>query len=107
MKAVGYSDKTDQERMIKNCQNHSLELPELRLLVKDHKAWDKDTGDPVPTRPVASGNCGVNTHMSELISEILEPIAMELDGGEIASTEEMLNRFVTLNEKIDTDKITV
>ena len=99
-KSVGYSSKTDHERMMKNCQNRSLELPELRLLVKDHKLWSEESGDPVPTRPVASGNCGLNTHLSELISEVLEPIALELDGGEIASTEEMLFRFENLNNMI-------
>ena len=100
-KAVGYASRTDQDRMLRNCQNHSMELPELRLLIKDHKTWSPDSGQPVPTRPVASGNCGLNTHISEFISEILEPVAMELEGGEVASTEEILKKFTVINGMID------
>ena len=57
-------------------------------------------GTPVPTRPVVSGNRGVNTHLSELISEILEPVALKMGGGEIASTEEALHDINNINNMI-------
>ena len=99
-KIVGYANNSDAARMLKNIQNHSLEVPEMALLVKDHKSWDPDSGTPVPSRPVVSGNRGVNTHLSELISEILEPITMQMGGGEIASTEEALYAITDVNNKI-------
>ena len=78
----------------------------MALLVKDHKTWRLDSDTPVPSRPVVSGNRGINTHLSELISEILEPMVLEMGGGEVASTEEALHAIDEVNKKIipgDTD----
>ena len=86
--------------MLKNIQNHSLEVPEMALLIKDHKDYNMDSNAPVPSRPVVSGNRGVNTHLSELLSEILEPLIPEMGGGEVASTEEALNAITDVNEKL-------
>ena len=97
---VGYANKTDFLRMMRNVQNHCLEVPEMALLVKDHKLWSPDSCTPVPSCPVVSGNRGVNTHLSELISEMLEPLVLEMGGGEIASTEEALHAITVVNEKI-------
>ena len=99
-KILGYGKRTDPERVLKNLQNHYLELPEMALLVKDHKAWSPDKGVPVPTRPVVSGNRGLNTHLSEAIAEILEPVALEMGSGEVSSTEEALALIDNLNIKI-------
>ena len=60
------------------------------LLVKDHKQWDPESKTPVPTRPVVSGNRGINTHLSEWLSELMEPIAIEMGASEVTSTEETL-----------------
>ena len=79
-KIVGYANNTDAERMVKNIQNHSLEVPEMALLIKDHKSWSGGANMPVPSRPVVSGNKGVNTHLSEMISEFLEPVILEMKG---------------------------
>ena len=49
---------------------------------------------------MVSGNRGVNTHLSELISEILEPLSLKMGGGEIASTEEALHDISKVNNKI-------
>ena len=98
---VGYAEKTDPERMLKNIQNHSLEVPEMALLIKDHKNHDLDSNSPVPSRPVVSGNRGVNTHLSELLSEFLEPLIPDMGGGEVASTEEALYTITSVNEKIN------
>ena len=87
--------------MLKNIQNHSLEVPEMALLIKDHKNHDLDSNSPVPSRPVVSGNRGVNTHLSELLSEFLEPLIPDMGGGEVASTEEALYTITSVNEKIN------
>ena len=97
---VGYASETDSKRMMGNIQNHSLEVPEMALLVKDHKQWSKSSKKPVPTRPVVSGNNGINTHLSEFISELLEPLVMELGSGEVSSTEEALSVITDLNKRV-------
>ena len=66
-KILGYGKNTDQPRMLKNIQDHGQEVPEMVLLVKDHKSWKKDA--PIPMRPVVSGNKCINTYLPELLSE--------------------------------------
>ena len=56
-----------------------------------------ESNKPVPTRPVMSGNCTINTHLSEMISEIVEPLALEYDGCEVQSSEEALAVIDQLN----------
>ena len=97
---VSYSKNTDQERMFNNLIVSGVDIPEMSLLVKDHKIWQRESDIPVPTRPVVSGNVNINTHLSELISEILEPIALELEGNEIQSSEEALARIDSLNSYV-------
>ena len=87
--------------MLKNLVNHSLEVPDMALLIKDHKPWQESSGTPVPSRPVVSGNKGVNTHLSEIIAELLEPLVLKLGGGEVSSTEEALYLINDLNKKIN------
>ena len=93
-----YSDETDPDRMRKNLQDHGGEIPEMNLLVKDHKKWSADSGQCVPTRPVVSGRACLNTHLSELLSEILEPVALKMRSTEVSSTEEMLFKITEFNE---------
>ena len=95
---LGYGNKIDPSRMLRNLQNHSLEVPEMNLLVKDHKTWCQESNSPVPSRPVVSGNKGVNTHLSEILSEFLEPLILELGGGEVTSTEEALYMITEANK---------
>ena len=80
---------------------HGAEIPEMVLLLKDHKKWSPESGAPVPSRPVVSGNKGLNTHLSELISEILEPVALNMQSVEVSSTEEALHKITQLNNSID------
>ena len=54
----------------------------------------------VPTRPVLSGNNCINTHLSEIISELLEPLVLNKQDAEINSTEEFLSKVDELNEEI-------
>ena len=100
---LGYAKKTDPTRMLRNIQNHYLEVPDMALLVKDHKKWSPTSGEPVPTRPIVSGNRGVNTHLSEIISELLEPLILEMGGGEVASTEEALHAITEVNKHVGGD----
>ena len=77
---VGNAKDCDQTRMFKNIHDASAQLPEMYLLLKDHKAWSKNDGTPIPSTPVHSGNCCINTHLSELVAEVIEPIATRLNG---------------------------
>ena len=76
-KIWSYGKNTDPDRTLNNMTVAGIDLPEMSLLVKDHKSWTFSSGTPVPTRPVMSGNCAINTHLSELISEILEPVVVQ------------------------------
>ena len=98
MQTIGYSKNKYTKRMLANLIDHGREVPEMILLCKDHKKWDGK--GPVPTRPVFSGNKGLNTHLSELLSEILEPVSFSIGGGEIASTEEALSRIEHVNNTV-------
>ena len=75
----------------------------MYLLVKDHKSWSEESGKVIPSRPVLSGNTCINMHLSELVSDLIEPISMSLCSAEIRSTEEAIEKFVGLNEAIITD----
>ena len=46
---------------------------------------------------MVSGNYTINTHLSELLSEAIEPIALEKEGSEIQSSEEALALVDELN----------
>ena len=102
-KIFGNSKNTDQTRMGKNTMETSYQIPEMSLLVKDHKVWSEEEKKPVPSRPVLSGNSCLNTHLSELVSEILEPISTRITSAEITSTEEALNKLTELNELVKTN----
>ena len=70
----------------------------LSLLYKDHKGWTSSRGTPPPTRPVAGGHLGINMHISEIVSDLLDPVVMLYEGGrEIISTEDLLARLEILN----------
>ena len=99
-KIWSYSKHTDPERMLNNLTVSGLDLPEMSLLTKDHKSWSWDSNKPVPTRPVMSGNCCINTHLSELISEVVEPLVLEYDGAEVQSSEEVLALLDNINEHV-------
>ena len=87
--------------MNKNISGSSVEVPEMIILIKDHKQWTPEKGGVIPSRPVVSGSRGINTHLSEWLSEILEPIANNMRSGEVASTEETLSIFDEINREID------
>ena len=70
----------------------------VTLLFKDHKGWTKDKGTVPPTRHVAGGHVGMNLYPSEVVSDIVEPMVGNIEGGsEIISTEDMVGNVVELN----------
>ena len=97
---LGNAINTDSARMGKNIQELSSQIPEMSLLIKDHKEWKEDDNKPIPSRPVLSGNNCLNTHLSELLSEVLEPITTRIGGAEVTSSEEAINKITSLNELI-------
>ena len=89
------------ERMRETMINNSLAVCPLYLLFKDHKGWDQSKGPVPPTRPVASGNRGMNLHLSEILSEILEPVADRVENScEVISTEDMVARMLVKDKSL-------
>ena len=81
-------------RVRETMMGESLESCPVHLLYKDHKGWDQSKGGVPPTRHVAGGNRGINLHLSEVVSDILEPMVDRVEGGsEVISTEDTLARF--------------
>ena len=78
-------------RVRETMMGESLESFPVHLLYKDHKGWSQAKGRVPPTRSVAGGNRGINLHMSEIVSDILEPMVGRVVGGcEVISTEDAL-----------------
>ena len=90
-----------QEDRIKNSSmDLGSQAAPLRLLLKDHKSWDKNSGKPIPSRPVINGKGGYNSHLSEILSMILGPLSKEAMGSEINSTGDLLAKIQSVNESI-------
>ena len=91
------------ERVRESMINQSLSLCPMYLLFKDHKGWSCEMGTAPPTRPIASGNAGMNMHLSELISGLVEPVVDQYVGGnEVISTEDFTAGLVELNRTLET-----
>ena len=94
----GCGDNWDhRDRIINSMNDCSDAVAPLYLLVKDHKGWKEESGDPPPSRPVCSGNQGMNKHLSEIVSMVLEPLAHVSKGEDIDSTGELLEKIEKLN----------
>ena len=77
--------------------NQSCSVSPLWLLMKDHKAWNPEEGPK--TRPVCGTNKGMNVHFSDLVSEVLEPVATARQGtAEVISTEDMVSLINDFND---------
>ena len=74
----GHSD-----RMSANMTDKGEQTCQMTLLCKDHKSWSHDSGKPPPTRPVVAGNSGLNCHLSEIVSTLIDPVTFEEQGNEI------------------------
>ena len=78
----------------------SLSVAPLYLLFKDHKGWSLETGKPPPSRPVVSAGSGQNDHLSEIISNVLEPVVKTWSGGmEMESTGDMMALIEEINDQ--------
>ena len=73
----------------------------MTLLIKDHKSWSPGDRGPIPSRPVEAGNSGLNVHLSELISSVIEPVALEESEREIDSTDDMIIRILGINKQLE------
>ena len=74
-------------RVRETMMGESLSTCPLSLLYKDHKGWTMDQDKLPPTRPVAGGHLGMNLHLSEIVSELVEPMVVRYEGGrEVIST---------------------
>ena len=86
-------------RIRETTMGEGLSTCPLSLLFKDHKGWSSDSGTVPPTRPVVGGHLGINMPISEIVSDILDPVVSTYSGGrEIISTEDLLARLEIVNE---------
>ena len=70
----------------------------LTLQYKDHKGWTREMGTIPPTRPVVGGPLGMNLYLSEIVSDLVEPLVDRYKGGkENISSEDLIARLVQLN----------
>ena len=91
--------------MNKNLVDKGEQACNMTLLIKDHKQWNPGSDTPVPSRPVISGNTGLNCHLSEIISHLIDPIAFEHCGNEVDSCDDMLARIEKINEKLASEVV--
>ena len=78
-----------------------MTVPALDLYFKDHKDWTEGQGDPPPFRPVVKASSAVNVHLSDVVSEIIEPLATAMKGTyEKISTNDFLSCCNSYNEKL-------
>ena len=87
------------ERIRESMLGDSRETCPIHLLYKDHKGWDPSKGGVPPTRQVAGGNRGVNLYLSEIVSDILEPLVGMIEGGrEVISMEDLAANIEDMNK---------
>ena len=80
------------ERVLDTIADHGVEVPPMYLLVKDHKKVD-GSGLP-PTRPVVSACASMGVHLTNVLSDILEPLANKIGTSfEFISTEDLLSKI--------------
>ena len=90
-----------EDRIRETMLGDDLSVCPVTLVFKDHKGWLKEEGTVPPTRHVAGGHVGVNLYLSEIVSDIIEPLAGTIEGGkEIISTEDMEAHLEDLNESM-------
>ena len=87
-----------EERIRETMMGESMEVCPVQLLYKDHKGWDPTKGGIPPTRHVAGGHVGIGLHLSEIVSDLIEPMVGRIEGGrEIISGEDLLARVDKIN----------
>ena len=86
------------DRMRETLIQKSQQVPPMCLLIKDHKPLSQ-SGLP-QTRPVVTANLGMNVPLSDILSDLLEPVASAMENsGQVASSEHMLFMIDQLNRE--------
>ena len=67
-----------QDRFRESTMHKSLDVPVMSLLLKDHKKVE--VGALPKTWPVVGANRGLNMPLSDVISDILEPMSRVVAG---------------------------
>ena len=92
-----------QERQRGTHLEQSVSVGPLYLLVKDHKPC-QESGLP-KTRPVCASNSGMNVHLSNILSDVLEKVADRMAGSaEVISTEDALSRLDRFNAMVQVEQ---
>ena len=92
-------DWRHEDRFRESNIKHSGFVAYLSLLLKDHKKVKE--GQPFPTRPVVAANEGIGASLSNILSEMLDPLADSLtDKMEIISTEDGISRYKDCNKRL-------
>ena len=90
------------ERTRETMMGNSLNTCPVTLMYKDHKNWKPGCPGLPPTRQVIGGHVGINVHVSEIVSDIVEVVADHVKGGkEAVSTEDMIAGVENLNLKME------
>ena len=88
------------DRMRETTINHSCSVAPLSLLIKDHKP--RAPGELPATRPLVSGNEGMDVHFGHIVSEHLEAVAEARETTiDVISTEDFINRIEQYNEEAE------
>ena len=86
------------ERARETMLGEGLSVCPITLLFKDHKGWDNTKKTVPPTRQVAGGHVGLNMNLSEVVSDIIEPMVGTMEGGfEVISNEDMIAKLEGVN----------
>ena len=89
------------ERVRETMMGETMGVCPIQLLFKDHKNWKPDQGTAPPTRQVAGGHVGLGLHLSEIISDVVEPmVGLMKRGREVISTEDLLAKIEKLNKSM-------
>ena len=87
------------ERVRETMLGEGVAVCPVSLLYKDHKGWKNGSSDIPPTRHVAGGHMGMNLHLSEILSNVREPLVGTLsEGTELISGEDMMACVDRMNE---------
>ena len=101
-------DCKHESRWRESMLSNSLESCPLWLLYKDPKNWTSSKGVPPPIRSLMGRNSGMNTHLIELLSWLLEPLANAMLGksSEVISEEPLMQKIDSLNTANNQDLTT-
>ena len=107
IKMLSQGENWEHEDRLRETQiNHSCSVAPLYLLVKSHKKYSgvRPGGEgpppPPPTRPVCGAVNGMDVHLSNILSPIVEAVANEMkDKAEVISTDDALSVIDQYNDK--------